>query len=279
VSEPIIKGLTPSFHLSFLPERRHLASLLAAASQGFSGTVEAMSEHTGIPRGKSSGKVIPHLKYAQAMGLLSSKVPVAGVHELQLTPLGQAVSSEDMQLNETLTQLILHLMLARPVGGAAAWHTLFGRSQMALGRQFSSEAATAFLALQLGNSSSIPGPLFSTYKENASLARTGMLTVEKNMLARGSLPPLPEHFWGYSYCWLHAWEQVAPNDQQLPASQLETLTAFEELTGWTRQQMETFLSWAIDQQILRVDRQTGVPLLMKTASSAQIAAQIYSDML
>lgn len=278
MSGHIIKGLVPSFHQTFLPERRHLASLLAAASQGFSGTVEAISEHTGIPTGKSSGKVVPHLKYAQAMGLLSDTGLAAGVCELQPTLLGQTMFAEDPLLNETLTQLILHLMLARP-GGASAWHSLFGRSRIALGRQFSPEAATTFLSLKFSNSSSIPGPLFSTYRESASLARTAMLTVEKNLLTRGTLPSLTEHFWGYAYCWLHSWEQEAPNDQQLPSSQLEALTAFEELTGWTGQQLEEFLFWAIDQQILKIDRQTGIPLLMKTASSTEIASQIYCDLL
>lgn len=278
MNEQIIKGLVPSFHLSFRPERCHLASLLRVASQGFAGAVEAISEHTGIPTGKSSGKVVPHLKYAQAMGLLSNTDPKAGVYELQPTLLGQAVLAEDSLLNETLTQLVLHLMLARP-SGASAWHSLFGRSRISLGRQFSPEAATAFLNLKFGNNSSIPGPLFSTYGENASLARTEMLKVEKSLLTRGSLPPLTEHFWGYAYCWLHSWEQEAPNDQQLPSSQLEALTAFEELTGWTRQQLEEFLSWAVDQQILKIDRQTGVPLLMKTASSAEVASKIYCDML
>ena len=278
MNEQIIKGLVPSFHLSFRPERCHLASLLRVASQGFAGTVEAISEQTGIPTGKSSGKVVPHLKYAEAMGLLSDTGPKAGVYELQPTLLGQAVLAEDPLLNETLTQLVLHLMLARP-SGASVWHSLFGRSRISLGRQFSPEAATAFLNLKFGNNSSIPGPLFSTYVENASLARTVMLKVEKNLLTRGSLPLLTEHFWGYAYCWLHSWEQEAPNDQQLPSSQLEALTAFEELTGWTPQQLEVFLSWAVDQQILKIDRQTGAPLLMKTASSAEIASKIYCDLL
>ncbi len=279
MSERIIKGLVPSFHQSFLPERRHLAALLSAASQGFAGTVDAISERTGIPTGKSSGKVVPHLKYAQAMGLLNSTSADLGIYELQPTILGHIVNVEDPVLNEPFTQLILHLMLSRPHGGSSLWHILFGRSRITLGRQFSQEAATAFLTLELGNSTSIPGPLFSTYRENSSLARTAMLTVEKNMITRGSLPPLAEYFWGYAYCWLRSWEQVAPNEQQLSSTQVEALTTFEELTGWPSQKMEEFVSWAIDQQVLRVDRQTGVPLYMKTASSADIASKIYLGML
>ena len=279
MSERIIKGLPPSFHQSFPPERRHLASLLAAATQGFAGTIEEISEHTAIPTGKSSGKVVPHLKYVQGMGLLKSANSAGGVYQLSPTLLGQAVFLEDPLLQEPLTQLILHLMLAQPVGGASVWHMLFGRSRIALGGRFSPDEASAFLALEFGNSSSIPGPLFTTYRESASLGLTGMLAGEKNELTRGCLPYLDEHFWGYAYCWMHSWEQVALNDQQLPSAQLEMQTAFADLTAWTHQQFDGFLSWAVDQRILRVDRQTGSPLLMKTASSAELVSKIYSDIL
>ncbi len=279
MSERNVKGLPPSFHQSFFPERRYLASLLAAATQGFAGTAEAISEHTAIPTGKSSGKVVPHLKYLQCMGLLKSANASAGVYQLRPTLLGQAVFVEDPLLQETLTQLILHLMMAQPVGGASVWHMLFGRSRIALGRRFSPEEATAFLALEFGTSSSIPGPLFSTYRESASLAKTGMLAVDKSGLTRGCLPFLEEYFWGYAYCWMHSWEQVAPNDQQLPSAELEVQTAFADLAAWTPQQFDGFLSWAVDQRILRVDRQTGSPLLTKTASSAELVLKIYSDIL
>ena len=279
MNERIIKGLPPSFHQSFPPERRHLASLLAAATQGFSGTVEAISEHTAIPTGKSSGKVLPHLRYLQCMGLLKTANAVAGMYQLSPTLLGQTVFVEDPLLLEPLTQLVLHLMLAQPVGGASVWHMLFGRSRIALGNRFSSVEATAFLAQEFGNSSSIPGPLYSTYRESASLAITGMLAGDKNELTRGCLPYLEEHFWSYAYCWMHSWEQVAPNDQQIPLAQLEVQTSFADLTAWTNQQFDGFLSWAVDQRILRVDRQTGSPLLMKTASSAELVSKIYSDIL
>ena len=279
MSERIIKGLPPSFHQSFPPERRHLASLLAAATQGFAGTAEAISERTAIPTGKSSGKVVPHLKYLQCMGLLESANATAGMYKLSPTLLGQVVFVEDPLLQEPLTQLVLHLMLAQPLGGASVWHMLFGRSRIALGGRFSSDEAIAFLAQEFGNSSSIPGPLFTTYRESSSLAITGMLAGDKNQLTRGYLPYLEEHFWGYAYCWMHSWEQVAPNDQQIPSAQLEVQTAFADLTAWTHQKFDGFLSWAVDQRILRVDRQTGSPLLMKTVSSAELVSKIYSDIL
>jgi len=279
MTQRIIQGLTPSFHETFFPDRRHLAALLKLAAQGYEGSVDAISTATGIPTGKSSGKVLPHLKYAHAMGITTVPVLSDGVYTLQLTPLGQLFADEDPLLHEPLTQLMLHLMLSRPIGGASAWHVFFGRSRLALGRTCSVNAAAAFLMQELGNSSSLPGPLFSTYREEASLARTGMLSVDKDMLTRGALPGVEEYYWAYAYCWLVYWEQTAPGVQQLPLSELEARCGFVEGSGWSDQGFNDFLAWTTEQGITRVDRQTGTPLIMKTRRSEDLAPFIYSDLL
>lgn len=277
--ERIIQGLPLSFHLSFLPERRYLASLLKLAEQDFSGTVEAIAAESGIPTGKKSGKVVPHLKYASAMGLIAEPAIDNGRYELRLTILGKQVSAEDPMLHERITQLIMHLMLARPIGGATSWHVLFGRSRLALGRTMSVDAALSWLSKEFGSSTSLPGPLFSTYREEASLARTSMLVVEKTVLTRGSLPALEDYYWGYAYCWLSYWEQTASAAQQLSLHELEAACGFVEVSGWNEAGFEDFLAWATEQGIVRVDRQTGTPLVMKTKCSADLVDRIYAEML
>ncbi|NYE25606.1 hypothetical protein [Pigmentiphaga litoralis] len=274
-----IQGLPPSFHETFFPDRRHLSALLKLAKNGYSGTIDTISADSGIPTGRSSGKVLPHLKYAHAMGITTASAGSNGVYTLQLTPLGRLFAVEDPLLHEPLTQLILHLMLSRPIGGAAAWHVLFGRSRLALGRVSSVEAATSFLVQELGNSSSLPGPLFTTYREEASFARTGMLTVEKNVVLRGALPMLEEFYWAYACTWLAHWELTAPAMQQLPLSELENLSRFFESSGWMDKAVDDFLAWTTAQGITSVDRQTGAPLIMKIKSSDELIAYIYSDLL
>lgn len=274
-----IQGLPPSFHETFFPDRRHLSALLKLAKSGYEGTLDAISTDTGIPTGKSSGKVLPHLKYAHAMGITTTAAVRDGVYTLQLAPLGRLFAVEDPLLHEPLTQLILHLMLSRPIGGASAWHVLFGRSRLALGRASTVEATTSFLIQELGNSSSLPGPLFSTYREEASLARTGMLTVDKDVILRGALPSSQEFYWAYAFCWLTYWEQTAPGVQQLPLSELETVSRFFEGSGWAHQTVDEFLAWTTAQGITRVDRQTGTPLVMKIKRSDELTAQIYSELL
>lgn len=274
-----IQGLPPSFHETFFPDRRHLSALLKLAKSGYKGTIDAISADTGIPTGKSSGKVLPHLKYAFAMGITTTAAARDGVYTLQLAPLGCLFAVEDPLLHEPLTQLILHLMLSRPIGGASAWHVFFGRSRLALGRASTVGAATSFLTHELGNSSSLPGPLFSTYREEASLARTGMLTVDRDVISRGALPTPQEFYWAYAYCWLTYWEQTAPGVQQLPHSELETASRFFEGSCWADQTVEDFLAWTVAHGITRVDRQTGTPLVMKIKRSNELTAQIYSELL
>ncbi|NVI09247.1 hypothetical protein [Paraburkholderia youngii] len=275
----IIQGLPPSFHESFFPNRRHLAALLKLAIQRFEGTIDSISAESGIPTGKSSGKVLPHLKYAHSMGLVGAPLPTDGLYRLELTPLGRTFCVEDPLLHEPLTQLIMHLMLSRPIGGASAWHVLFGRSRLALGLCASVDAATAFLSQELGNSSALPGPIFSTYREEISLARTGVLTVDKESFARQPLPSRPEYYWAFAFCLLTYWEQTASDARQLSLADLEARCGFLEVSGWNERQVDDFLVWTVEQGITGVDRQTGTPLIMRIKRSDELITQIYSDLL
>jgi hypothetical protein len=279
MTQRTIQGLPPSFHETFFPDRRHLAALLKLAKGGYQGSLDTISAATGIPTGKFSGKVLPHLKYAHAMGITTAPAASDGGYTLELTTLGRLLAVEDPLLHEPLTQLILHLLLSRPIGGATAWHVFFGRSRIALGRTATVAATSSFLIQELGNSSSLPGPLFSTYREEASLARTGMLTINKDVFMRGALPSVEEFYWAYAHCWLLYWEQTTPEVQQLPLSELEDRCGFVEGSGWTDQAFEDFLAWTTAQGITRVDRQSGTPLIMKTKRSEELSARIYSDLL
>ena len=50
-----------NFHQTFVPERRLITALMEYAASGQEGTLYQMSEQTGIPMGKSSGKCRQYL--------------------------------------------------------------------------------------------------------------------------------------------------------------------------------------------------------------------------
>ena len=273
------EGLPPSFHQSFCPERRYLSPFLKLASKQFEGTSDQIAEETGIPTGKSSGKVDPHKKYSQAMGLIEVQPVSVATARLFLTPLGAIIYREDLALHEELSQVILHLMISGSNGGALAWNALFGKSKIALGSIFSVNDATTFLTSLLGKNTALPGPIFTTYREEASLLRAGVLDFKDTMVIRKPLKQIFEYFWGYAYCWLQYWEKGLGIIQQVPIARYETVCHFQEISGWMLPQYMSYLSWMADHRLIKIDRQTGEPLLLKTADSSDIADKIFSDLL
>ena len=103
---------------------RHLSKILELASQQYVGTKEDISEITGIPTGKTSGKVVPHILYAYYMGLIYYKFERGG-YTLSLTPLGKLVRENDKYLFEDITKMICHYSLCDEYTGANIWSFVY----------------------------------------------------------------------------------------------------------------------------------------------------------
>lgn len=97
-----------NFHQTFPPDEAMLSRLLNSEVFGEALTKEEISQQTGIPTGKSSGKVEPHISYARFMGLLEDYYS-DGKHTLTLTKLGELVLEEDPGLSENVTRMLCHL--------------------------------------------------------------------------------------------------------------------------------------------------------------------------
>ncbi|MGM9929320.1 MAG: hypothetical protein ACI35P_15360 [Bacillus sp. (in: firmicutes)] len=113
-----------NFHYTFKPERQYISSLLSEVENCNGLDVQDISNQTGIPTGKSSGKVEPTLSYAEYMGLLT-KEKRDGKYDIGYTVLGECIKDEDTGLLEKLSLLAMHCMLVRPFNGAELWSHIF----------------------------------------------------------------------------------------------------------------------------------------------------------
>ena len=68
-----MKNININFHKTFKAEGQYISSILEIADGKTWFTTREISEMTGIPQGKSSGKVEPHINYAEYMGLIKSE--------------------------------------------------------------------------------------------------------------------------------------------------------------------------------------------------------------
>lgn len=265
-----------SFHMTFQPERQYLSALLAEARTVGGGTVDEISARTGIPTGKSSGKVRPLLQYAQGMGLLEVEaVRGSGQLRLALTPLASAVLREDPHLLEENTQWALHLMLCRRNGGAEAWYAVFVEAAAVFGRDFTEQQFEDFLSNRYGSSRDAVGPLLRCYADSAALGKAAAVVHEEGVVRLRKVPTQPALYDTVAATLFLIWDASMPADTQVALKDLEAASGLITATGWGLEEQSQFLAVLESAGWMRVDRQTGAPILTRLVATDQVLRVMY----
>lgn len=268
-----------SFHATFAPERFYIAKLLACVSVRCHGSFDDISNMTGIPTGKSSGKVEPTIRYAQGMGLVDVAKEGSSGFFLSLTPLGEIVFGQDPYLKEELTQWLLHLMFCRCHGGAEAWYAVFGEGRLPLGESFTKENLRNYLENCFGRRRDVIGPLLRMYLHESGFLLCGAIIEEKAVIRRKKAPLDPIFYYLYAYWMINLWNQIFPNDQQITISAFESKSKCFSTLGWVELEVSDFLDWLSDAGVLKIDRQTGEALLLRMMAIETIENHIYDNLI
>lgn len=280
-----------NFPQTFLPDRRLLGALLPFAEHGGGGDKEAIGAATGIPTGKSTGKVEPMIRYAVGMGLISAE-KTGDDWRLDLTPLGAIVQREDPFLSEPVTLWLLHLLLSRrcghgipAVGVADPWFALFAEGWFRLGSRFSQADYRDFLRTRHGEKSylkSLSGLVPRMYAEDSSFAAIGALTLDDSMdgplWARVAAPAERAFFPAYAV-YLHLlWDERHGDDRQLAFAELARDTHLTALLGWNETQVRRWLDWMADTGLVKIDRQTGDAVLLRLQETRAVVNELYREL-
>lgn len=271
-----VNRLPVSFHMSFQPERHYLSSLLSFAQKCTIASIDEISERTGIPTGKSTGKVRPLLQYAQGMGLLDVEaLGKAGQVKLSLLPLGITVLREDPPLLEENTQWALHLMLCRKNGGAEVWHAVFVGAVDALGKRFSETQFDEFLANRFGSSRDPIGPLIRTYMDPTGLGKAAAIFQQDSSIEVRKVPVQPAMYDMVAALLFMAWDTEFPTNKQVALKELEGASCLMAATGWNSHEQAQFLAEMEQVGWVKVDRQTGDPILTRLINTHGILDVMY----
>ena len=274
-----LERLSLSFHQTFIPERRYLSSLLRYVAEPKDVNLDEVADATGIPTGESSGKVEPTLNYAKGMGLLDISRGEVSRWRLHISPFGSSVLKEDPFMSDGFTQWLLHLQLCRRRGGAEAWYAVFAEGYLALGKSFSNENLKAFLMARYGKRSNIVGPLVRMYISEISFGACGALIAEDGLVRRISAPCDLSHFPGYGYLLFSLWDTNFNGVQQLCLDDFERESRFFAAAGWDLPQINRFVDYLADEQFLKVDRQTGNAVLLRTCGTERLLNNLYINLL
>jgi hypothetical protein len=262
-----------NFHQTFPPTLAYIGRLLDLAAREAVLTKEEISAETGIPTGKSTGKVEPHIDYSVLMGLIRDMPKnKEGKFQLILTPLGGEIVHEDRGFTETVTQLICHVRLTSPKTGADLWNAIIRDILPQHRNGVSSLVLEDELKKKFGPKVKM-GPFFSTYRESFSaftlIDRTddGVVVVP--------LPYQRDLTFVYAYALIYEWEKTFPDRDEISANDLKELR-FGCTFGWSPQAEFEVLEHLNEMSIIRMNRQLSPFTLTRQKNSLDMIRALYS---
>jgi hypothetical protein len=281
------KQLSTNFHETFLLDMNAISSILKVSAEGISATKEIISEITGIPTGKITGKVEPMIRYAYAMGLLKITV-VKKKWSLEQTALGKIIYREDPSFVEPVTMWIMHLMLCRRLsregegkGVIDAWFLLFALSDIRLGKKFSLDDYITYLGEKLGASASInklASIVIRTYtKPSLCFGELKILDENEGLIHRKSAPQYSEYYPAYTAALFLELDELRISEQQIVLDDFFDKTGFLKVLGWSNGQTLDWINWMVDNNVIQLDGQTGQSIALKLKTTEHVLAELYSE--
>lgn len=254
-----------NFHQTFPPNPAYIGRILSI-SKGKEMSVREVSDLTGIPQGESSGKVIPHLKYAVYMRFIEPDISVP-----KLTKLGEMILEEDRSCSEELTQWLMHGRLCSAMG-APMWN-YFVRNVL---HQNQGNISREYLASQMHSKFGTAKftPVITTYNELAAIDyldmgnELGILTVKPKRIQR-------ELLYLYGYELLSEWDSCYPNMPEITSEQVNAL-ACNTCLGFTENQWFEVLEQLASKGICRVNKQLSPFTVVRLTTMQALAEKLYS---
>lgn len=266
------------FHQTFIPERNYIGALLRFAAEDGTGNDREIMEKTGIPTGKSSGKVPAVIKYSEGMNLVRTRGS-AGNRRISLTPFGKSVLEENPTLSEPLTQWMLHLHLCRRKRGAEIWHQVFGPGRKILGHTFTRTLLDEYLSGLFGKRKrSLIGPLISTYTSEAALKGAGVLAEAGETITRSPAPIDAVHAPGHGAFLLSLWEAHFPDDRQVTLTDFEAETRWSLICGWNEAEIGEALASVAGTGAVEIDRQMHPWVINRREAAETLWRRLYSEL-
>lgn len=241
-----------NFHLTFPPVADGISRLLSVADQGAAFTKEEISQQTGIPTGKSSGKVMPYINYAVYMGLLDDRVE-DNKHTLATTPLGHELRMQDPGLHENASLLVCHLRMTSQATGASLWAYIF----KSIFPRYPDGITEALLKDELQKAAKPgvevnKGPFISSY--TGMFAPLRLLDTSRGRYSASVGNYDHESLYAYAYGLLYEWENLLPSRKEITADELLDLKMATTF-GLNRDVFSELLQRFADAGIIKFNRQ------------------------
>lgn len=265
-----------NFHQSFKPEKQYIGSILDVANNTEAMSVSSISSCTGIPNGKSSGKVEPHISYAKYMGLIEAEKQ-GGEYSLSKTQLGNIVYVEDPGFQEDLTILLCHAMMTRNVAGADMWNAAFTKVLPNYRGGIKKEILLKEFEQMFDGKANKKNfaPFISSYEDMFSCV--GILNVDDELVTVNETGYNKEFIYMYAYILFEFWDELFNGQEEISAVQFSEL-CFGKVFGWNEQKEYEVLEHLADKGIIRLNKQLVPYTILRLTDKNAVMARLYSEL-
>lgn len=265
-----------NFHQTFKPEKQYIAGILELAEDSSFKTVKEISALTGIPTGASSGKVEPHIFYANYMGLIHYEKQ-EGAYSLHRTSLGECVYSEDPGLQENLTILLCHCMMQRVINGAPVWSYIFKNILPRYREGIKKEILLKELNVPFEGKVTPKNiaPFFGAY--DTFFSSMELLDNDGDIIRLNALSYNKEFIYLYAFILFQYWHEKYPKQDEITSNQLADL-CFGKVFGWDMQSEYEVLEYLADHEIIRMNRQLMPYTILQLVTAEELESRLYSEL-
>lgn len=261
-----------NFHKTFAPQDSYISKILELADNGYSGTKEEISEVTGIPTGKTSGKVVPHILYARYMGLINYALE-KGKYFLSLTDLGKVVYAEDKYLFEDVSKLICHFNICDEVNGAYIWSFIYQQLPIMLNEIVSEDMLKRkykeYFLLDVDYK-----PMKKAYSEDGLWSVLNLLDFSDG-LSINSTYYNDVMLYVYSYALFSVWDRVLSSEQEITTDQIIMNLKWNKRFGFDEDEMMYALEKMEEINILKLNKQLMPVTVIRIADTDSLLPHLY----
>lgn len=261
-----------SFAASFPPERHYLSTLMKyIKTHRTAVTVDEISDATGIPQGKSTGKVVPHLKYLLGMNLIQPD----GNDWYHLTPFGKVVYEYDRSFSEPITAWACHAFLCDKMNGSPLYREacILLSSGASVSREVLVERISENLISKLDDS--VVSPMIGFYFNDNAFSGAHIIIKDGVGLNLNSVP-LRKVFiplFGAFVCYYL--EAYFSTKEQVSSTEFLEETSFSRIFGITEQDFISLLDPLSGEGYIKVSNLVNPPVMTRTKATSECWEDLY----
>lgn len=225
--------LSNNFNLTFEPDRLGLSSLLIFIKKNKNSSVDEIVQETGIPSGKSSGKVIPFLQYLSAMRLINYEGSMKNL-SFSLTKLGEIVLVEDPLMTMNITQWILHANMCNANYGSDIWLSFFDNWKSFESREVNRVARNNNIERKKYT------PMLNMYLNDNCFAYAKIIKSDRTgkYFSRLEAPLILEYIPMFGAVCIYLMDSMFSTKTQISIEEFEEKTKFSNVFGWNLDNQE-----------------------------------------